>query len=513
MTSPVLAPSAVSRAGGRDRGRFRGAALLAFALAAGCEAPADPPMAPPHPARLAPPAPASASPEAGAGEEDAGADAGRDEGPVGELASTATETSIYEEPRWGARRIGYLRAGAIVKRSADPVTSGPRCPKGWYQVEPRGYVCVGAMATLDLQDPVVIASALRPREDGLPYPYVLSRSSPPPLYARLPSRADQRRFEPDLHDHLAKNLTPGNAPPPDPIPAWLAPGSPSLSMGNEVHGAERVFLGRPRGRAGFALLTTVEHEGRRYGVTTGLAVIPLDRVRVVEPSRFSGIALADGVTLPVAFVRRAGAFRVIDGPRGLAPGAALGFREAVPVTEEERRAGGTRYLVARDGSWIRASDVVVVKGMRHLPRWAEEGGKWIDVSIPRQSLVAYEGTRPVYATLVSTGVGGTGDPEETHATVQGIFKVYEKHLTVTMDGDEVSDSFDLRDVPFVQYFHKGYALHAAYWHDDFGHAHSHGCVNLAPVDAAWLFRWTDPRVPPGWHGVMAKEGTIVFVHR
>jgi lipoprotein-anchoring transpeptidase ErfK/SrfK len=67
-------------------------------------------------------------------------------------------------------------------------------------------------------------------------------------------------------------------------------------------------------------------------------------------------------------------------------------------------------------------------------------------------------------------------------------------------------------VPFVQYFHKGYALHAAYWHDDFGHAHSHGCVNLAPVDAAWLYRWTDPRMPTGWHGAMVKEGTIVFVH-
>jgi lipoprotein-anchoring transpeptidase ErfK/SrfK len=140
--------------------------------------------------------------------------------------------------------------------------------------------------------------------------------------------------------------------------------------------------------------------------------------------------------------------------------------------------------------------------------------KWIDISIPRQALVAYEGTTPVYATLVSTGIGGTGDPEETHATIQGAFKIYEKHVSVTMDGHEASDAFDLRDVPFVQYFHKGFALHAAYWHDDFGRAHSHGCVNLAPADAAWLFQWTDPRIPPGWHGTLAthREGTIVYVH-
>ena len=67
-------------------------------------------------------------------------------------------------------------------------------------------------------------------------------------------------------------------------------------------------------------------------------------------------------------------------------------------------------------------------------------------------------------------------------------------------------------MPFVQYFHEGYALHAAYWHDDFGHTHSHGCVNLSPKDAAWLFKWTDPHLPSGWHGAMTREGTIVYVH-
>ena len=82
-----------------------------------------------------------------------------------------------------------------------------------------------------------------------------------------------------------------------------------------------------------------------------------------------------------------------------------------------------------------------------------------------------------------------------------------------MDGDEdKSDSFNLRDVPFVQYFHKGYALHGSYWHDDFGKVRSHGCVNLAPVDAAWLFEWTDPVVPPTWHAALNKErGTAVYI--
>ena len=90
-----------------------------------------------------------------------------------------------------------------------------------------------------------------------------------------------------------------------------------------------------------------------------------------------------------------------------------------------------------------------------------------------------------------------GDPEKHQATVRGTFMVYQKHVSSTMDGEEdKSDSFNLQDVPFVQYFHKGFALHGTYWHDEFGKIRSHGCVNLAPVDAAWLFEWTDPNVPP-----------------
>ena len=490
------------------------------ALTLGCEASADPPMPRSRAATVAAPmslddaltesAGASAQEDAGAEPTEAlEAETITDE----RLASTATETSIYEEPRWGSRRLGYLRAGATVRRARIPAAAGGRCPEGWYRIEPRGYVCVGSMATLDLGHAVVLASARRPRLDELPYPYVLTRSVPPPLYARLPARRDQLRFEHDLATHLVKIPGAGAGfPPVDPIPEWLEGGRAAPSLGNRWHGPDRVLLDRSRPRAGFALLTTVDHAGRRFGVTTGLEVLPLDRTQPVVPSTFNGIALGE-ITLPIAFVRARGAYRVIDDPRGITPGAPLAFREAVAVTDETRSLGGVEYLVAKDGTLIPAYQTVVIKPFRRLPAWSADDVKWIDVSIPKQTLVAYEGVTPVYATLVSTGIGGTGDPRETHATVQGAFKIYEKHTTVTMDGRETSDSFDLRDVPFVQYFNEGYALHAAYWHDDFGRAHSHGCVNLAPRDAAWLFRWTDPRIPEGWHGVIARSaGTIVYVH-
>ena len=81
---------------------------------------------------------------------------------VDELASTAKETWIFAAAELEGRRIGYLRAGAVVERRAEPAGEERACAKGWYRIEPRGYVCVGATATLDVFDPVVEASTRRP---------------------------------------------------------------------------------------------------------------------------------------------------------------------------------------------------------------------------------------------------------------------------------------------------------------------------------------------------------------
>jgi hypothetical protein len=172
---------------------------------------------------------------------------------------------------------------------------------------------------------------------------------------------------------------------------------------------------------------------------------------------------------------------------------------------------GVRYLEAKDGTMLRDDQVVHIDPMKRAPGWSDR--KWIDISILHQSLVAYEGKKPVFVTLVSTGIDGLGDPKKTHSTIQGTFLIHTKHISVTMDGDDVGDAFDLRDVPFVQYFTEGFAIHGAYWHDDFGLPRSHGCVNVAPLDAAWLFEWTDPEVPAMWHAALTlKKGTLVYTH-
>jgi lipoprotein-anchoring transpeptidase ErfK/SrfK len=138
------------------------------------------------------------------------------------------------------------------------------------------------------------------------------------------------------------------------------------------------------------------------------------------------------------------------------------------------------------------------------------------VNLTTQTLVAFEGDKPVYVTLVSTGKKNKEEPEKDHATPTGSFRIREKHIAATMDGDVASDGpYSIEDVPWIMYFKGSYALHGAFWHSNFGREKSHGCVNLSPEDARQLFGWTEPQLPETWHGVLATEqkpGTRVVVH-
>jgi hypothetical protein len=260
---------------------------------------------------------------------------------------------------------------------------------------------------------------------------------------------------------------------------------------------------------------------RRFAVTIDGRLLPTDKLKPHVASAFHGIKIDDTVPFPFAFVRRRGAhaYEKTAGGYNWPRTGEVSYRSIIPLTGEERKYKKVRYLEAKDGRWLDVDDVAYVATLAKED-WPKEFDyehtKWIDVSIWNQTLVAYEGTRPVYVTLVSTGIDGMGDPKTTKSTLRGAFKIDAKHVTTTMDADDVSNKFELRDVPWVQYFEQGYALHATYWHDDFGIPRSHGCVNLAPIDAHWLFFWTDPQLPEGWHGVRAgvsdlAQGTWVRI--
>jgi hypothetical protein len=378
-------------------------------------------------------------------------------------------------------------------------------------------------ASRDLSHPVVVASSVRPaRGGGLPYVYAMAGSMPPLLYFRLPTPSEMRESEgPGIEGRAAgfrerierEDLTSllGALGPP---PAFLSSSRPLEKPYGTVQGLRySAHMGRAAPNSGFAFSSAFLWEGRVFGLTTELDLVALDRTRIVKPSALRGVQLDATRTLPVGFVTTRYSMRYTQNAAGeFKPKGSYSYREALRLTG--RGLPGSMVEVD-DGTWVVENTLRRIDPRTEFPSLVTADRKWIDVSINEQTLVAYEGKRPVFATLVSTGIGGLGDPATTHATVRGTFMIHQKEVSSTMDGDEAgtADSYALRDVPFVQYFHEGYALHGTYWHDDFGKWRSHGCVNLSPADAAWLFEWTDPSVPSDWHGVINRDrGTVVHIH-
>lgn len=442
--------------------------------------------------------------------------------PNGEqLASIAWRTWIYTDTGPKRTRYGYLRAGAVVDRRG-PAIVNEGCAGGWYRINPRGFVCLGKGATLDLQHPVVLASANRAqRGSELPYYYGVVKERPPHRYYKLPTARQMREVEGHYEGRAANWLARYER---EKTPWFdVAPEAPSLleRIGalTKPYGVEQplrysVHAGQTSAASGWALTQLFRWEQRGFGLTTELDLLPLDRMNLVKSSSFRGVALREGEELPVLVVQQGSTpvYERDEQGRMRATGA-LAKRTLVPLNGEKQRVGAVTFWQTRDGQYVASAGNHLVEPRRKLPSVATGVRKWIDISLRDQTLVAYEGSRPVYATLVSAGRGGLGDPDEVPATVRGTFMIHAKHVTATMDGDDdVADSFELHDVPFVQYFHKGYALHVAYWHDDFGRPRSQGCINLSPYDGAWLFEWTDPGVPEDWHAVLNKErGTVVVV--
>lgn len=119
---------------------------------------------------------------------------------------------------------------------------------------------------------------------------------------------------------------------------------------------------------------------------------------------------------------------------------------------------------------------------------APTSGKWIDINLATQSLVAYEGQQAVYWATVSTGLSRTPTPK-------GRFRIYRKFRSATMSGP----GYRIPNVPYVMDFYGNYSMHGTYWHNNFGQPMSHGCVNLRTSDAQWLYNW-------------APVGTLVVIH-
>jgi hypothetical protein len=239
------------------------------------------------------------------------------------------------------------------------------------------------------------------------------------------------------------------------------------------------------------------YEGREYYQINGAEYVPAEALGSYAPSRFQGVAVTEQPERPFAWILRAVRPRLT--PDGDENGAAPIYQryQLVQIFATEWRGDQVWYLIGPD-QWINQVYVGKVEPVG-APPGVPSGAAWIDVNLFEQTLAAYVGDRMVYATLVSSGLPGWNTPP-------GLFQVWNKVLAGKMSGaDGRPDYYFLEDVPWTLYFNQDVALHGAYWHDGFGYQHSHGCVNLAPLDARWLFEWAPEAA---WVQVRSGEGWI-----
>ena len=135
--------------------------------------------------------------------------------------------------------------------------------------------------------------------------------------------------------------------------------------------------------------------------------------------------------------------------------------------------------------------------------------KWIEISLSKQLLTAWEGDQKVMEFPISSGKWGL--------TPAGTFNIWSKTRSQSMIGGskELGTYYNLPNVPNNMFFYQGYALHGAYWHNNFGNPMSHGCVNEPLANAAQIFEWAGPNLPAGENAVRAtadNPGTRVVVH-
>ena len=415
--------------------------------------------------------------------------------PTPEPAPTPTRTEVVQPdfPEWtrslelvrtvgvrldpadDGKRIGTI---AVDTRVAWTKTArGKGCEKPWVEIQPHGWVC-GDYVKPSKQPPYGQEVPHLERGEIVPGTYGKVTASSAVTYTfDKPKKKKGKKADDD---------------PPKLVEDQPILGSLNVREWDEVTIAGKVYWKISQKDPEFVLKSSVSKHvpsvwgGTRLGDDTGWAV----PFAFVWPH--GGMLQAWTTAKPNAIVMRQ-----------------VNARTPLPILEDATDKAGkiTAYRIG-DGEWIGAADVHVFRPVPPPPL-LQPNERWIDVDLDAQILVAFEGDTPVYSTLVSSGAKET--PTET-----GLYRIWLKESEADMKGLNGEDPYSVATVPWTEFFspEKGLALHTAYWHDQFGHQRSHGCVNLAPRDARWLYFWSDPQVPPGWTssvGVVEMPGSVVRI--
>jgi len=455
---------------------------------------------------------------------------------------TRFQVPVFEKPLLKAKQIGSLRRGGvlpvevIMKKDSD-------CPEGWvYLPKGKGYACLGHGIKIndklseDDQD-----SIHAPWYDSLlPYDYGRIGKDDLPAYNRIPTAEEAKQ----VHSWLAQRRAILNArlealtkameegkPVPNPyetLTMEISGNTDEFSTQNETGKTlvpveegpvptiipfkfvEKVLI------HGFYISIgskNLKSKGGWLKTVRGFFV-PSGSISIKSPPSTRGIELNGLQDLPVIFVKRTSvAIYMLDekGNPKLNSGRKLSRFDS-SVVLEKLDFSGAEFLKIGENEYVRKSEVTLVEKQKPPSVVKSPDQKWIDVDVSKQVLVAYQGTKAVYAALVSTG---REKENEEFKTPRGVFSILSKHVTGTMANLYASDGpYMIEDVPWTMYFLGSFALHGAFWHNSFGSMRSHGCVNLPPFDARWIFYWSEPLMPEGWHTVYStsdRPGTIIRI--
>lgn len=388
--------------------------------------------------------------------------------PNRKLGAIVDLAPIYAAAHKKAPILGYLHAGESLPRS-ESSHENDQCISGWFQVAPRGYMCAEKSVTDDLSHPTLEAMGLT-ADLSAPLPYTYAHTT---KVTGLFNRNESAGVE--LGGRLAKSTTMAV------VGSWTAPDE--------------------------------TNEPQRLALLMDGHFVRADDLKAAEGSNFAGVKLDEETNLPLAFVVRRGVRSWKMDHGNAVKTEELRYHERLNLTGRYRTVAGERFWAAKDGRWVRHQDVTVIRRRHQLPDFAIENQKWIDVSIITGTAVAYEGTLPVFATLVSVGRDRIGDPKTSASTAQGTFRIVKKQITQRA---VASNDEPLRDAPWALQLEGGQWIHAAPHHDRFGIEHTDGSIEVSPQDGRFLWTWSAPQVPDGWHGVVvdpAEVSTIVDIRK
>ena len=440
---------------------------------------------------------------------------------------------IYGEPSRSSQWVGFLWFGGYAKIKDKTIRAQNGC-QHWVALEPRGYVCVDdEKATLNRQHPTLVGLLPYAPQMASSWPHLYGDAREAYRYEQLPSEIRQRSKEWDFHirrNQLEAHNKDGKELPENWLGVDNTPSAKTLLKLPNYNSSIQMDHDFLKNGSTLAWIDEVRHEDRSFYLSADLRYVPKDRIAPYEDILFHGLHLNEEINFPLAGVRKDNILRYKE-----VDGSLQALKEPLQrlswlkLSGEEKTFSEEKYTQLQDGTWVKAAELVIPKLNDECP-WGGKRtgpdalpiprgrGTWLDVSIEEGWLIAYEMNQPVFVTLISPGRGGAAkpgaDPLATSATPTGKFRINGKFASATMiSPGKVVHS----DVPWALNFSGLYAIHGAYWHNNWGNRQSGGCINASPLDAKWLFDFTEPRAPDGWHGTRwipkQENATHLWVHR